>query len=85
MSDIQITIELPEELIERARSVGLDLENQRDEIISLLEAQVRRREAAAQLSEIGVQLQALPPEMKPTPEDIEAEIREHRAEVTHQQ
>ncbi len=80
MSDLQITITLPEELVERARSVGVQLDVQGEQIIALLDAQIRKREAAQNFRRIGEQLQALPSELKPTPEEIEAEIRAYWAE-----
>jgi hypothetical protein len=69
MSEIEITLKLPSELVERARAVGVQLE-----------AQIRRLEAARRLQEIAEQLQSLPPELKPTPEEIEGEIRDYRTE-----
>lgn len=80
MSDLTITIELPEALVERARSVGMQLETQTDQIITMLEAQIRRREAAKRLTDIAQQLQSLPPDLKPSPQDIEKEIRAHWAD-----
>ncbi len=80
MSSFTITIEIPEELVERAKKVGVQLEANVEPILALLEDEVRRREAGQRLREIGEQLQALPPELKPTPEEIEAEIRAYWAE-----
>jgi predicted nucleotidyltransferase len=80
MSNFTITIELPEELVERAKQVGIELSDQSAEFIAVLEAQIKRREAGERLRKIGEQLQALPPELKPSLEEIEAEIRAYRAE-----
>ncbi len=77
----RIVVELPEELVERAQSVGLPLDTQMDQIIALIEAQVWKREAAQRLNEIAGKLQSLPPEMKPAREEIEAEIRAYWAGV----
>lgn len=80
MSDVEITIRLPEELVERAKAAGVEIEEQTEQIAALLEKQIRRSEAAQRLREIAAELQSLPPELKPTPEEIEAEIRAYWAE-----
>jgi hypothetical protein len=80
VSDIEITIKLPEELVERAKAVGIQIEEQTEQIAAVLETQIRRREAAYRLTKIAEELQSLPPELKPTPEEIEAEIRAYWAE-----
>lgn len=85
MSDAQITINLPQELVERARLVGIEIEDQTEPFIELLEAEITRREAGKTLFEIADQLQSLPPELKPTPEEIEAEIRAYWAEAINPQ
>ena len=77
MSDVRIMIELPEALVERAKAVGLQLAAQQNQIIALLEAQICRREAVQRITAIAAQLQSLPPELKPTSEEIEAEIQAH--------
>ncbi len=84
MSAVQVTIELPEELIERARTVGLELESQTQQIIALLEAQVKRREAVLQIREIAEQIQTLPSSLKLTPGEIQAEIDTYWSERTAQ-
>ena len=81
MSDVEITIRLPEALVERARAVGIEIEGQTEQIAAVLEAHIRRREAGQRLSRIAEELQSLPPELKPTPEEIDAEIRELRASL----
>jgi hypothetical protein len=45
MNTVQVMIELPEELIERARTLGLQIETQTDQIVALLEAQISRQQA----------------------------------------
>jgi len=80
MADIEITIRLPEELVERAKAAGLRIEDQLGSIAEAVEKEIRRREAGQRLLEIAEQLRALPDEMKPTPEEIDAEIKAYRAE-----
>jgi hypothetical protein len=80
MNTVQVMIELPEELIERARTVGLQIETQTDQIVALLEVQISRQQAVMEIRETARQLQSLPPELKPTPEEIEAEIKAYWAE-----
>jgi hypothetical protein len=80
MSDVQITISLPEELVERAQAVGILLEDQTSDIVSSLEAEIRKREAGKRLRNLMNQIDNLPDEIKPTPDEIEAEIRAYRAE-----
>ena len=83
MSNVEITIQLPEELLQRAKNVGVELESQTDQIVELLEAQIWKREAAQSLRQIARQIDALPAESKPTPEEIQAEIQAYWAEQTH--
>jgi len=80
MSDVKITIELPEALVERARTVGMSIEDQTERIVELLEAEIRKKEAGQRLRDIMDQIDALPDEIKPTPDEIEAEINAYRAE-----
>jgi hypothetical protein len=80
MSDLEITLKVPADLVERALAVGVNIDQQSDQLIALLEAQIRQREAAQRLDEIGKQLRSLPVEMKPTPEEIEREIKAYWAE-----
>ena len=84
MNTTKITIELPDELVRRAKAVGVEFEDRTDQIIALLEAQIEKWEAAKRLNEVAKQLQALPDELKPTPEEIEAEIRAYWSEKTDQ-
>lgn len=80
MSDVAITVKLPSELIERAQRVGLNIEDQAYAITEAVEKEVRRREAGQRLEQIATELRSLPPELKPTPEEIDAEIRAYRSE-----
>jgi len=83
VADLEITLKLPAELVERARAVGLVIDQQTEQWVALLEAQIRRREAGLELNAIGAQLQSLPAEMKPSPEEIEAEIRAYWLDQNH--
>jgi hypothetical protein len=80
MADIEIVIKLPQELVERAKAVGVQIEAQSEQIAAVIEAQIRRREAAQQLRQVAEQLHSLPDELKPTADEIDAEIRAYRAE-----
>jgi hypothetical protein len=82
VSDIEITIKLPEELVERAKAVGIQIEEQIEQIAAVLETQIRRREAGQRLRDTMAAIDALPDDIKPTPEEIEAEIRAYWAERT---
>jgi hypothetical protein len=75
-----ITIEVPQELVERAKAVGVQFEKQPEQIIALLESQIEKREAAQHLRKIGEALQSLPPILKPSSQEIEAEIHQYWAE-----
>ena len=82
MSDVEITIRLPEELVERAQEVGLQIEEQSAPFIALLEGEIKRREAAKHLLEIADKLSALPDEMKPTDEEISEARRAYWANTS---
>ncbi len=82
MSDVEITIRLPEELIERAKASGVQIENQTEQIIALLEAQIKKQEAGRRLRDLMDQADRLPNDIKPTPVEIDAEVRAHRAGKT---
>ncbi|MBX3063824.1 MAG: hypothetical protein KF726_12660 [Anaerolineae bacterium] len=76
MSDMEITIKLPSDLVERAQEAGVDIERQAASLVSLIEEQIKRQQAAKRLLEIADQLSALPDEVKPTSEDVETARRE---------
>jgi predicted Zn-dependent protease with MMP-like domain len=80
MAAVKIFIELPEELVERAKDEGIEIEEVTPEIISFLERRIERKKAFRQLLEIGEQIDQLPDELKPTPEDIAAEIHAYHRE-----
>lgn len=79
MDGVKVTFELPAELVERAKAVGLEIEAEQEKLIELLEAQIRRREAATELRAFAREFQSLPPETKPSAEEIAAEIRAYWA------
>lgn len=82
MSDVEITIKLPEKLVERAKAVGIEIEGQREQIAAILETLIRKLEAGQRLRETMATIDSLPDNIKPTPEEIDAEIRAYRAEKT---
>ena len=45
MREVEITIKLPEQLVERARAVGLTIEDQVETITDAVEKEIVRREA----------------------------------------
>jgi hypothetical protein len=80
MSNVKITFELPEELVERAKAVGLQIDDQTESFIALLEDEIERREAGQRLLEIADKLRALPDEMKPTTDEIDETVKSYWAE-----
>jgi len=81
MSDIVITITVPEELLARARAAGIEISSQAQEFVGLLEAEINRREAGKRLHSIAEQLQGLPEAVKPSPEEIDQAVRAARTEI----
>lgn len=75
MSDIEITIKLPEQLVERARAVKMNVE---EELVKAIEQDIRSREAAQKLLDIAEQIDTLPDDIKPTPDEIVAIVRQIR-------
>lgn len=78
MSDVEITLRLPELLAEQAQAEGV-LTN--DTLAMLIEMELRRKASLRRLRETANQLQALQPPI--TPEEIDEEIRQYRAEKMH--
>jgi hypothetical protein len=70
MSNVEITLKLPESLVRRAYAAGVRIEKQQELLIALLESQIRRQEAAKRLLSMAEQLSALPDDVKPTPDKI---------------
>ncbi len=75
MSDVQITIRLPEALVERAKAAGLAIESITPDVIALLEERLARRQAWQSLVAAADRLQG-----SLTPEEIEAELAAAKAE-----
>ena len=77
MSDVEITISLPEALVKRARAISMNFEDQAEAITAAVENEISCREAAKRLLEFATELDALPDEMKPTSEEIDAARRDY--------
>jgi hypothetical protein len=75
MREVEVTIRLPEALVERAKAAGVRLEEQTEALAAVLEAQIAREEAAQQLREIMDKLNG-----SMTPEEIEEELARAKAE-----
>lgn len=84
MSDLELVLKIPEELVKRARAAGIEIELEADYLLDALETQIRRQEAGKRLDAIIAKIDALPDEMKPTPEEIAAEIDAYWAEKESQ-
>ena len=80
MADIEITIKLPIELVERAKAIGIEMDNVTTEVIELLEKRIERKEALGRLLDIAEQLDQIPAPLKPTPDEIATEISHYWAE-----
>ena len=79
MGSVPDVVEVIKDLIERADALGIEVEEQAAPLIESLQAAILRREAALRLTEIVERLHALPDSEKPTPEEIDAEIKAYRA------
>ncbi len=79
MSDVAITIKLPEELIERARAAGMSLEEQPQTITEAVEKEVKRREALRGFRELADKLEAPSGAQKPTSDEVDRALRAARA------
>ncbi|MBC7812985.1 MAG: hypothetical protein H7175_17645 [Burkholderiales bacterium] len=73
MSAIEITIKLPEELVERAQEAGLALDD--NNFAAMVETELIRAQSAVRLREAMVQLQG-----SLTLEEIEAELAAAKSE-----
>jgi hypothetical protein len=71
MSDLAITLKLPDDLVERmnAADIRLDVDSITTEVISLLERRIARKQAWAEINTMASQLRG-----SLTPEEIEAEL-----------
>jgi hypothetical protein len=81
MDSYKLVIEVPSALVERAREVGLELDGQEAMMVAWLETLIRKREAVKRLDVITAKMQAVSPDLKPTPDEIAAEIRAVRGEA----
>ena len=75
MSDMEITIRLPEELVERAQAAGIELESLTSDVTELLERRIERKQAWRERLDMADQLQG-----SMTPEEIEAELAAAKSE-----
>lgn len=81
MSDVEVTIKLPSELLARARAIDLSLEDQAEAIREAVERQIQQGEAATRLLRTAEQFDTLPDLMKPNLEEIVIAARQARAEI----
>jgi post-segregation antitoxin (ccd killing protein) len=75
MTTLELTLQLPDELVQRAQSAGLLT----SEAIERLVRDAIRKEAARQLIEIGKELRTAPPAI--SEEELEAELKAVRADL----
>jgi hypothetical protein len=61
--------------------IGLELDDQEAMMVAWLETLIRKREAVKRLDVITAKMQAVSPDLKPTPDEIAAEIRAVRGEA----
>ncbi|MHB8625610.1 MAG: hypothetical protein ACYDBJ_04470 [Aggregatilineales bacterium] len=81
MSDVAITIKLPQSLVEQAKVVGLNIEAETDMWVGAVEKEIRRSEAGKRLREIAEKMHELPDEGKPTEEEIVQMVKRARREL----
>ena len=82
MSDKPVVLDVPEDLLLRAQAAHVDI---RRVFIDAVEKEVRLAHGVQEMREIAQAIQALPDEMKPTPEEIDAEIKAYRREQAAKQ
>lgn len=75
MSDMEITIRLPEELVARAQEVGIDIDSLTSDMTVLLEQRIERKQAWRNLLNMADQLEG-----SVRPEELEAEFNAAKAE-----
>jgi hypothetical protein len=78
---LTITLDVPDELIERAEAVGLSLEAETVRWVDYLETDIRQREAARHLLDIAQRMDSLPDDEKTSPDEIKAAVKQARAEL----
>lgn len=84
MSVARITIELPAELVERAKAANVPLDNVTANVIDFVEKQIEQQEAIQYFFDAADALSSLPAEEKPTDEEIIEEVRQVRREQAAQ-
>jgi hypothetical protein len=75
MSEIEITIRLPQELVEEARAAGIEIEDATPDIVALIEKRIERKEAWQNLIDMSRHLEG-----SLTQEEIEAELAAAKTE-----
>jgi hypothetical protein len=75
MSDVEVTIRLPGELVERARASGVEIEQVTPDIVALIQKRIERKEAWQRLENAAKLLEG-----SSTPDEIEAELAAAKAE-----
>ena len=75
MDAVLVTVRLPADLVERAKLVGLQIEDENPQVVEAIEAQVRRLEAGGRMRQIMDQIQALSDDLKPSLEEIDDAVR----------
>ncbi len=75
MSDVEVILKLPSELVERARASGIEIEAVTPDIVALIQKRIERKEAWQRLTDASKQLEG-----SLTPEEIEAELAAAKAE-----
>jgi hypothetical protein len=78
---LTITLDVPDELVQRAEALGIALVGKASPWVDYLETEIRRREAALDLLDIARRLDTLPDEWKPSPDEIQGAVKQARAEL----
>lgn len=78
---LTITLDVPEELLERAEAIGLSLDGRTAPWMDYLQQDIRRLEAARDLFELSQRMDSLPDDEKPSLDDIKAAVKQARAEL----
>ena len=79
MDSVKVTYELPADLVAEAEELGMDVE-QSTVVIEAWWERINQQKAMQRFKDIADKLAALPDELKPTPDEIVAEIRAYREE-----
>jgi hypothetical protein len=77
MTDVEIIIKLPEDLVQDAARAGIAIEQRADIFIQAVNDAIRRQRARTELRAIGEKLQALPEVMKPSQAEIEEAVQDY--------